>query len=566
MLNTISTSAGSYLNETQQMRKKKNLMMWAKSTPELFAFLSKVARDIVSEYHFEPATTTSQANGKNRILNSNKFSMMVKLRSLMESQAFDMLGTGEGYGWIGKLDKRKAEKIIDTVLNRTIQSKEFKKSIKTELGLQDRDISDITGMDEDVLRPRKYRYVPSTTMEVIHDEYDVKQFNHVVAGRQVLFSTDEIVHYTLQDIDGKPYGFSPVESVLVQLELLRFMWQNMLAMHRNGGSPDKIISLETVQPGSPAYKRIEEQLKKYKVVENKHGNMLFTGKIQVEDLQQLEEMQFKEMGLYITGLVAMQWGIPRSAIPYIVGGTNTKSDVGGDAEAAYWRVIKHMQDKFSEDMNTQLWIPYFGTKLCFDNPYHLFNVQLETAKMTKLQNIMSVDQVLRPSKKRLSESKRIGLLGLRPDELEEIPEDEIMMQQQAAFGMGTQSQPKKDPGSSEQQARGAQKRQEQEQTIARQGKPSGVGKMLDWNKDAEVAYKEIIGMDANDVPFDTFIKVYNEDKAYHPTKAPRVFMRQNNMYTTFIFKGTDFVYRSVVPNEQVSDVNMMSFSGALYQL
>lgn len=487
MINSVSNSLSGYLNQVQQIRRKKSFMEWMRGTPELMAFVSKVARDVISDWHFEPLLT-NKSTGRNKVLNANKFSMMVKLRSVMKSQMVDMLSTGEGFGWIGKLDKRQADAAVEKALQAVFQNLQYKdiqpdlrRQIKTELGLQDRDISDIAGMDEDVLRPRKYRYVPSTTMEVIHDEYDVKLFNHIVAMRQVQFSTDEIVHYTLMDVDGRPNGFTPVESVIVQLELLRFMWQNMLAIHRNGGSPDKIISLENVQPMSPAYKRIEEQLAKYKLVENKHGNMLFTGKIQVEDLQQMEEMQFKEMGLYITGLVAMQWGIPRSAIPYIVGGTNTKSDVGGDAEAAYWRVIKEMQESFAEDMNTQLWIPYFGVKLCFDNPYHLFNVQLETAKQLKYNNIETLQNSAMRYQKQLTQEKWQKLIGIMPSDLEEA-DNPFESPQQSAVGMGTEQQPKPQQPSSEQEARGAAKRTEQEQTIARQGKPSGVGKESKFGK------------------------------------------------------------------------------------
>ena len=104
------------------------------------------------------------------------------------------------------------------------------------------------------------------------------------------------------------------------------------AIHKNGGAPDKIFNLKNLSVSSPAYKRIEDQIAKYRLAENKHGNMLFTGDLAVVDLQQMDEMQFKDLGLYITGLIAMQWGIPRSSIPFIIGGTNTKDDTGGNAE------------------------------------------------------------------------------------------------------------------------------------------------------------------------------------------------------------------------------------------
>ena len=137
------------------------------------------------------------------------------------------------------------------------------------------------------------------------------------------------------DYDGKILGFTPVESVIVQLELLRQMWQNQLAVHKNGGGPDKAIVLKNEGPDSLSFERIADQLERYKIAENKHGNWLLTGDIDIIDWNNLNEMEFKDLGLYITGIIAMLWGIPRSAIPFIVGGTNTKSDVGGDSEKAY---------------------------------------------------------------------------------------------------------------------------------------------------------------------------------------------------------------------------------------
>jgi len=478
MLNTIATSASMFLNDVVQTRRKKSLMAWYMTIPELTAFATKVARDVVSKYHFEPINPT-QSN-RNRILTTNKFALKVQLRKVLKAQMLDMLVPGEAYGWLGKIPKAEVEKAVrKTISDRfMLDTKEMQDHLYTMFLKQTEGVSSVDGVDEDILKPRMYRYIPATTVEIKHDEFDIHSYVQTVGGRQVVFSPDEVVRYTLMEVDGRVSGFSSVQSVLVQLELLRFMWQNMLSVHKNGGAPDKIISLKNVQPGSPAYKRVEEQLSSYKKVENMHGNMLFTGEIQVEDLMALDQMQFKDMGLYITGLIAMQWGISRSAIPYIIGGTNTKSDVGGESDDSYWEVIRDMQLTFAETMNTQLWMPYFGVQLVFDNPHVMFNIREETARMNKFNNVMAMDRILMPAKKQLNTETRLYMLGIDEKMVEDMPEQDMMMQGQSVPGTGTPQQPTTKPKSPENQNVADSKRLEQ--TLAHRGaKPSGVSKETD---------------------------------------------------------------------------------------
>ena len=366
MINSITNSLGSYLTSVSQISKKRSLMNWYKATPELNALVNKVAKDIVYRYHFEPIN--SRESGRNKIEKANKFAQQIGARKIMLSQVIDQLVTGEGFGWMGKLpDDVIKEKVMEISgkYGSYLEKKERKSlgnEIYTELKAVE-GFADSSHVDEDLLRPRKFRCVPSTTVEVIHDEYDVLHYNHKVGTTTIQFKPKEIIHFTFMNVDGKVNGFTPVESTVVQLELLRQMWQNMLSIHKNGGAPDLLLGVENIQPNSPAYKRIEQQLEKYNIVENKHGTLLFTGKINVHELNQIDKMQFMDSGLYITGLVAMQWQIPRSSIPYIVGGTNTKDDTGGNSEKGYWRNIEISQEMYAETINSQLWIPHFGVKI-----------------------------------------------------------------------------------------------------------------------------------------------------------------------------------------------------------
>lgn len=568
ILNELSTSLSSYLASQGQISKKKKLMQWCRRTPELNAFLNKVAIDMTAEYHFTPVSPSD--SGRNKILKANRFAQEVVLTKVMESQAYDMLGVGDGFGWMGKIsDKAVKEKIADIISKKFLsvpEKKEAADRLFMELK-QNEGFADYSGIDEDLLRPRKYRYVPATTIEIVYDKYDILWYNQVVGvNRPEKFMPDEMIHFTLMDRDGKVNGFTSVESVIVQLELLRQMWQNLLSVHKNGGAPDRIFSLENVNVSSQAYKNIEEQLMKYKTVETKHGNMLWTGKLTVQDLQQIDQMQFKDSGLYITGLIAMQWGIARSSIPYIIGGTNTKDDTGGNSERGYWQVIRKFQKTFADTMNTQLWIPYFGVKIVLENPYYQLDIQKESAMQTRLNNLQQVDTLLMRSGKQLTLSTKLREIGISDEDVEELVQIVDPMQ-----GNSMGNVPSKDSVTDSDSKKNVKKSKKDEQTatIASAGTPTGYGKeqstislvsFKEMDTKAEMEFKETVGADEDIVPLPVFIKVYMEDKSYNSIKAPRVFARVSNESVSLKFRSSDFVYKTIIP---IGDINLPSVQIAL---
>jgi len=552
LINELTDSFTHFLSIQGQASKKKALMAWFRRTPELTAFVNKVSRDMTSRGHFE--TVKPEDSGRNKLLTANKFLLSSKVLQIREAQIADALVTGDAFGWKGKLLDKQVKETINSILGRArFADKNIKSEVARRLIIemkQEEGIADVQDIDEDLLRPRKYRYVPSTTVEVVHDKVDIIQYNHIVGvNPPIVFKPDEMIHFTLSKRDGKVNGFTPVESVIVQLELLRQMWQNMLSVYKNGGSPDKVFIIKNKQVNSQDYKRIEQQLQKYKLVENKHGNMIFTGDIEIQDLQQMDQMQFKDMGLYITGLIAMQWGIPRSSIPYIIGGTNTKDDTGGNSERGYWEAVSHMQRAFFEDENIQLWMPHFGVKWIPENSYMNLDIQRETALQLKLNNMIAMDTLLNKSDKQLSQNKRLNLLGITDKDTEKMKEEELPM------GSTLNNQLSKDEVNKSDDKKNADKKKKDEQTstIASQGvKPNGVSKEFQKLKDPEsdVEYKLVSFRDASEIPLSMFIKIYNEDKTYHPGKPPRVFLQFTEDLVSLRFKSSDFVYLTVLSKEE----------------
>jgi len=563
MLNEVSANLRTYFDGQSQITKKRALMRLYKRTGELNAIVNKVARDLTANYHFEPVSGT----GASRIKKANRFALQMGYRRIKFTEAVDKLVTGESYKWIGMLTN---DQIRSSALKHISNYKGLEKKEKSilvdsfvkhmqELKQTD-EIGVMQGFNEEIMEPQKLNYLASSTMENIFDSYGVtKYIQSIDMLRPVEYSLPEIIRSTYMDIDGKASGFTPVESVLVQIELLRFMWQNMLSIQKNGGAPDKMFILKNTDVNSPAYTRIKEQLEKYKLVENKHGNMLFTGEVTIEDLTQLENMQFMDMGLLITGLLAMHWQVPKSSIPYIVGGTNTKDDTGGNSEKGYWDNIECMQRIDAEIDNSQLWIPHFGVKLVYDKTYVQKDVQEETAKQLMINNAITMEQLLKTSKVRLSQDKKIKLLGLTSADVEVIPEDEL-----EGFGEDSVTSMDKQPSKSDNASVGAknhaQKKREEQSASERSNSPStGTGKEIQASPEG----KEVI----KNIDFDNFIIIYNEDKAYHPGKPPRILKNTNEFFTTFTFKSSDFVFQTVIRNDELETrkVSLMNLSGQIYK-
>jgi len=569
MLNELNINLRSFFNQKSQIGKKKKLMDWVKNTLELKNLVSKVSRDMTGKFHFEQINPS--ASGRNNILRANRFAAEVQYKRNKFEQNFDKLATGECFGWKGFIsDNQLKDAITKSIGNRPFMEMKEIKQLSNEIFNEikaTQGFSNINGIDEDLLRPRKYRTIASSSMEILYDKNDILGYVQDVGGTKINYSTKEIIRQTLEDIDGKVNGFTSVESAIVQLELLRFMWGNLISYEKNGGTMDNIFILEDTQVNSESYRRIKQQLQKYKLVENKHGSMVFTGKIKVEHLEQLDKMQFKDMGIYITSLLAKMWNVPNSQGSVSISESNTKDDTGGNSEKAYWEMIEFYQERDAEIDNIQLWIPHFGVKIVYDKQYVQKDVQEETAKQLKLNNIKIIDELAGNNNKRLRFEDKMKLLNLDKEMFEDIPEGENPLRIMKDDITGTANQLSKNNVNDTQEKSDLRKKKKSEQETT-QGKGINTGTGKQWDSNAELEYKQIIGSDDEILPLKDFVKIYNSDRALNPGMSPRLFRRENYNFITYKFKSTDFVFKTIIDKSMEEDnrVLIMNLGGNIYNL
>jgi hypothetical protein len=103
--------------------------------------------------------------------------------------------------------------------------------------------------------------------------------------------------------------------------------------------------------------------------------------------------------------------------------------------------------------------------------------------MSKIQNVQNMDSMLIQSGKMLALDKKLELVGLTEEDLEDVPKEQLMVQQ--GMNMGTPKTSKDKPQSDQGVGKAGAKRQEQQNSIASRGKPSGYGKEI-WELQKEI--------------------------------------------------------------------------------
>lgn len=379
LLNSLFVDRFSKFNPYSEDNNFKTFMTWVRRSPHLIGFLNIIATDMLSDdFRFNPLEKES---ARNKIIKAKNFFDDNNMREVIEETIYDLLITGVGYNWVGKLNDTQLKELCTNVLtnfNFDSEKREFKERVESMVtNLK-------SGSPEKVVR--KLRHVASSTMTIHTNEFEVLGYVQRVGVNTKEFGVDEILNFKLMPLDGKVYPFPPMEALLAEIYLLWLITQNQVSFFENGGKPDTVFILPKEIAGSKNHEYLIETLQKYKKIQNKHGNLVFTGDLTVQQLMQVEQqMENKDLGLYIVGVLAMTYGIPVSRIPFLVGKAANNGDSGGLADSGYWRKISVWQSKLEAVYNKNLWRPYFGVEFEFSRGYMQDEVRETQNEMQKTQ-------------------------------------------------------------------------------------------------------------------------------------------------------------------------------------
>lgn len=372
-------SNASRRNEFQnfyQIDRKRRISYLAYRSPEAMFIMDGHARDICGKYHFEPINNSSSGKIKKR--RAEQFAERTEYRKKRLSWIKDALITGEGFMFISELAKEAGDMI----------AQEFKKI--------DSDF------DENYFRARGLMPISSSSMAVDHNDYEVVGYTqtlHLIAGGQKdyrKFKKSKILHLVFDQIAGRVEGWTPLFTVPLHMELLWLLWNNQYDFQEKGNHPDMIVTAEQLNKNKSAYAKIEKDLQSYNMPGNsKHGTLLLSGdKFGINQLERMDTLQFKEVGMFITSLIASMVHYPQSRLSIKTEQSAKGKDSSGGNEKFYYNIVEQKQDILTELENYMFWIPYFGVRIVQDKSYKHDQIEEGTAQQIRVGNFNAIMQQL----------------------------------------------------------------------------------------------------------------------------------------------------------------------------
>lgn len=362
LLNSLFIERFSEFNPYAKDNTFKTYMKWARRSPSLMGFLNILTTDILSDsVSFEPVSPES-TSGRNRKLQAERFWLDNDGNLVLEESLYDLFIDGIGYNWLGTISDMQLKAFCDKVSGCIYEGREIKEQSVSMFRSIKRNKPELVA--------KKLRHIAASTVSIHTDQYSPIKYIQRVGTNIKRFTPEEIIEFRLMPFDGEVYPYPPMESLLAEIYLLWLISQNYIALFENGGEPDNVFILPKEIAGSKNHSYLIETLKKYKKIQNKHGNLVFTGDLTVQKLDDLEsKMQYKDLGLYLVGMLAMMYGIPAGRIPFLIGKAANSGDSGGLADSGYWRKISVWQAKIETAYNKKLWIPHFGVTMKFRRGY-----------------------------------------------------------------------------------------------------------------------------------------------------------------------------------------------------
>jgi len=363
LLNSLFIERFSQFNPYSKDQNFKTFIKWARRSPQLMGFLNIIATDMLSDsIDFKPIDKSS---GRNKILKAKAFWELNNGTNIAEETIYDLLITGIGYNWVGKIDETQLKEFCQLSVRELLPELKAK-----ELEVKSDHMVKLIKKDSSEKMVKKLRHIAASTVSIHTDAYEVLKYIQRVGVNSKEFSPEEVIVFKLMPFDGKVFPFPPMEAILSEIYLLWLITQNYVSFFENGGQPDNVFILPKELAGSKNHKYLIDTLTKYKKIQNKHGNLVFTGDLTIEKLMEIEhQMENKDLGLYLTSVLAMMYGVPVNRIPFLVGKAAAGGDSGGLADTGYWRKISVWQSKLEGPYNRDLWVPFFGVEMKFRRGY-----------------------------------------------------------------------------------------------------------------------------------------------------------------------------------------------------
>ncbi len=352
-----------------------------KTVPEVAGCFVAITEDLMADYwRFD--------GSKNAVKKAQEFELKSNFYKIMTNAIMDLLITGNAYILKLSIDEDKL-KTICTALTKALAKTfnvEVEKKINYEILKQNW---------KDLKTPKDLQLLKASTMKINFDETGkVSSFEQTVQTAKRVYQPEDILHLTIMNIGGQPYGFTPLEPLLGDIATLIFAKEFAGTYFANDGMPYFHFNLPEEFPDSPNYKKLKQELKELKKSKNKYRVLLTTGKLETNQINKFnKDMEFAKLISHFTQIILVALGVPSHRINF----TMDVKQVGGAvlrAYEGYYKKIGFMQKVFENIFNKELWKPYYHVDMKFHKTYKIDEMrEAQIAQIAAQVGFMTIEEI-----------------------------------------------------------------------------------------------------------------------------------------------------------------------------
>lgn len=341
-----------------------------RKSPEAISLAYAVARDIVGlDYEIE---YLGKSSGKQRKRDAEIF-WEQEFKKPLTHAVVDALFTGEFYTWKNKISPGNIQQKMREVVEKK-HDFNYDRSVdiasKAAIRIIDAD-------DEGIFSVRDIRHVPSSTIEHDINRYgDIENYIQRRSGDEdIELDPDKVVHYQFMKLNGGTYAFPVARAVLSEMDIVANVKDFNGIRFDNAGVANKMFKLPEDGPDSKNYQLLKNTVKKYRNNRDKFRDMVLTGEVEVEDMHDMQDMDFKELITHMVQTMAMLWQVPPERAQMQIGDGQgaARSTFGNEG---YYNNIYFHGKQIGALINKEVFEEEFNCRIHFKNP----NVREEIRK------------------------------------------------------------------------------------------------------------------------------------------------------------------------------------------
>lgn len=326
-----------------------------KASPEVSGCITAIIEDIMAD-------GWKYWGSDSAIKVAERFELNSDLFNLLTNAIMDLLITGNAYILKLSTKEEKVKAVMSKLRNR------LEKDFKIKLVNGDRTFEILEG---ELKKPKDLQLLKSSTMTINYDETGkIISFDQTVRGETRNYSPKDIIHFTLMNVGGQPYGFTPIEPLISDIATLILAKEYAGKYFENDGIPAFIFKMPDASVDDRNYEALKKELQQLKNKSEKFKSLVITGNVEADQLQKFnKDMEFRQLIQHFTQIILIAMGVPAYRLNWTVDAKAEGSSVNRAFEG-YYKKISFMQKNIENRLNKELF-DGFNVDFVFNRAYKI---------------------------------------------------------------------------------------------------------------------------------------------------------------------------------------------------